>query len=115
MAENMKRDAGLSEGIVSVDRSMNGPGVLIHRATRDEFVHLKFVAGEQLSDGIVMPEAPNLEQRIRLVVGHATHAITLEPPFAIDNLYVYEGDEIWAAATVPNALVATGFATTRSR
>tara|TARA_B110000046_G_scaffold182111_2_gene215474 strand:- start:65 stop:406 length:342 start_codon:yes stop_codon:yes gene_type:complete len=102
----------LSEGYVVLHRDFNGPGVLVHRATADEYVTLLCAPTTSLVDG------PEKQATVRIHVGRlptALHVSTSSESIQIvaPNLPILAGDEVWVACSAPNACLLYGFTSKR--
>ena len=98
-------------------RGFNGPGVLVHKASKDEYVTL-MSAPVQDMDGDRGDRHTDNQPKVRISVGR--YATALHVSVSVDsvkvvapNLPVGAGDEIWVACSIPNEFLIYGFTSKR--
>lgn len=113
----------LSEGVVPLTRSWQGPGVKVHTATAGQFVTLYLTPYQTLNDEHhqliqVVDDKANATS-LRVVVGESNIALVVDAtpsalPF-VANLRVEAGEEVWISTTTPSRHAVHGFAGTHPR
>lgn len=108
---------GLSNDVTVISRNMNGPGNIVHKASRDEFVTLYAARSESLeaADNVVVERAAT-ENTLRLIVGEQEHALVFPAATGvlISNLYVYAGTELWISCNSPGVYAIYGTTSKRT-
>ncbi len=107
----------LTEGYVFLTRNFNGPGSLVHTASKDEYVTL-MAAPVQDMDGDLVARNDNQQAKVRITVGRcatALHVSVLSDGVKViaPNLPVFAGDEVWVACSAPNEFLIYGFTSKR--
>ena len=119
-AKKMAQYLGLSEErVVCLKRNMNGPGTLIHKSSRTEFLTLHVIEYTEIDEGAVVVNAANVDRNeaavFRITIGNSPVSINLKKSTSsiiIKDLCIYQGDEIWMSTSQPNKYCVYGVAST---
>ena len=105
----------LSNNYQLLSRPLNGPGVHVHTANRDEFMNITIQQVSTLDDDFHQVERNNQETiQVKLFIGKRNMALNYEfginlTSFQISNIPIYEGEEAWISISKPNTYCAFGF------
>lgn len=101
----------MSEGVVALTRGLQGPGLRVHRAERDEYLTLYVTRCADLDAYPVNEEQDPAVDTVRVTIGQQTTALVVEAGDVVPNLPVSAGEEVWIAASRPRRYAAYGVAT----
>lgn len=112
--------SSISERFVALNRPHNTPGVLVHRAPEDGFISLYAVPYWDMDNPPTPPDnANNIEANntIRVTFGHNKNALvarTFNAPHVVcQNMWVQQGEEVYASAETVNKLAMYGYTSKR--
>ena len=98
----------ISEGSVLLNKGLNSTGVRVHAATRDEFLTLSCMYTSAPPCGVNEAANENANTTIRLNVGDRGHEMWIKVvpgELCIQNLPIYDGEEVWVAVTRPEPVM----------
>lgn len=113
----------LTSNYITLSRNLNGPGLLVHRSTGNEYIHLTFHKcvsfDEELEvvDPVPDQNVINRERiQFRIQIGNSDSALfktcsVHEDSVTLTNLPVPDNTEIWISCSVKNKYCVYGHVT----